>query len=166
MLCGHLMTFSATFFLLSQLTPPPGLLLWLSNCSHFASYFLPALLWTSRCSLSTKYFSNNQCCLCFTRSQPKAVSLTPVCVCVSVHAHCCGNNGDNVTMPPLQEQCCRQGDERLLQKAMNESRRDSQSGTHEVGFKTVCACVCVFACLLQEWICVSCVAWKGGRLHS
>lgn len=90
-----------------------------------------------------------------------AVSLTPVCVHVSVHAHCCGNNGDNVTMPPLQEQYCRQGDERLLQKAMNESRRDSRSGTQEVGFKT--ACVCMLTTGVD--VC-ACVAWKGGWLHS
>lgn len=62
---------------------------------------------------------------------------------VCVHAHCCGDNVDDVTMPPLQEQCCRQGDERLLQKAVNESRRESQSGTQEVGIKT---CVCVYVC--------------------
>ncbi|XP_028263266.1 epsin-3 isoform X2 [Parambassis ranga] len=30
-----------------------------------------------------------------------------------------------------KEQCCRQGDESLLQKALDESRRESQSGTHE-----------------------------------
>ncbi|XP_029297919.1 epsin-3 isoform X2 [Cottoperca gobio] len=30
-----------------------------------------------------------------------------------------------------QEQCCRQGDESLLQKALDESRRESQSGTQE-----------------------------------
>uniref|UniRef100_A0A3Q4I5B7 Epsin-3-like n=1 Tax=Neolamprologus brichardi TaxID=32507 RepID=A0A3Q4I5B7_NEOBR len=31
----------------------------------------------------------------------------------------------------VQEQRCRQGDESLLQKALDESRRESQSGTHE-----------------------------------
>ncbi|MEQ2250176.1 hypothetical protein ILYODFUR_037090, partial [Ilyodon furcidens] len=30
-----------------------------------------------------------------------------------------------------QEQRCRQGDDSLLQKALDESRRESQSGTHE-----------------------------------
>ncbi|XP_068448721.1 epsin-3 isoform X2 [Clinocottus analis] len=30
-----------------------------------------------------------------------------------------------------KDQCCRQGDESLLQKALDESRRESQSGTHE-----------------------------------
>ncbi|XP_034452999.1 epsin-3 isoform X2 [Hippoglossus hippoglossus] len=37
----------------------------------------------------------------------------------------------DVTMPPLQEQRCRQGDESLLQKALDESRRESHSGTQE-----------------------------------
>ncbi|KAF3687365.1 Epsin-2 EPS-15-interacting protein 2 Intersectin-EH-binding protein 2 [Channa argus] len=52
-------------------------------------------------------------------------------VFVCVYAHCRGDNIDDVTMPPLQEQRCRQGDESLLQKALDESRRESQSGTRE-----------------------------------
>ncbi|MEQ2178871.1 hypothetical protein GOODEAATRI_018731 [Goodea atripinnis] len=34
-----------------------------------------------------------------------------------------------------KEQRCRQGDDSLLQKALDESRRESQSGTHEVSLK-------------------------------
>ncbi|XP_076001709.1 epsin-3 [Genypterus blacodes] len=45
--------------------------------------------------------------------------------------HFSADHVDDVTMPPLQEQRCRQGDESLLQKALDESRRASQSGTQE-----------------------------------
>ncbi len=67
-----------------------------------------------------------------------------MCVC----AHCRGHNADDVMMPPLQEQCCRQGDDSLLQKALDESRRESQSGTQEVSLKT---CECVH-CTVHVWV--------------
>jgi len=62
-------------------------------------------------------------------------------VCVRARAHV------DVTVIPLQEQCCRQGDESLLQKALDESRRESQSGTEEVSYTNVCVCVSVCVCL-------------------
>ncbi|XP_045070161.1 epsin-3-like [Coregonus clupeaformis] len=42
-----------------------------------------------------------------------------------------GNCVDDVSMPPLQDQLCLQGDESLLQRALDESRRDSHTGTGE-----------------------------------
>lgn len=54
---------------------------------------------------------------------------------------------DDVTMPPLQERCCRQGDEHLLQRALDESRRESRSGCKEVRLAkrslSVCRCAWV-----------------------
>lgn len=70
-----------------------------------------------------------------------------------VCTHCHDGNADDVTIPPLQEQRCRQGDESLLQKALDESRRDSQSGTHEVSSK-MCVyamdAMCVGTCMEHE----------------
>lgn len=52
----------------------------------------------------------------------------------------------DVTIPPMQEQRCRQGDDSVLQKALDESRRESQSGTHEVSLK-----MCVYE---QDSLCL------------
>lgn len=84
-----------------------------------------------------------------------------MCVCVFR-----GDNADDVMMPPLQEQCCRQGDECLLQKALDESRRESQSGTQEVSLKTyVCVCVCAVqymcGCMRATRVCVCMERWAG-----
>lgn len=57
---------------------------------------------------------------------------------VSTSTAITGGNADDVTVPPLQEQRCRQGDESLLQKALDESHRESQSGTREVSLHVYC----------------------------
>ncbi|KAM9769283.1 epsin-3 isoform 1-T1 [Menidia menidia] len=57
----------------------------------------------------------------------RSSSVMAACPNERVFILCAGD----VTLPPLQEQRCRQGDDSLLQKAMDESRRESQSGTRE-----------------------------------
>lgn len=73
----------------------------------------------------------------------------------------------DVTTPPLQEQRCRQGDDSLLQKALDESRRESQSGTHEVSLKmrayepdSSCVCVCVVNANLYRKVGESVCRWQ------
>ncbi|XP_042170486.1 epsin-3-like isoform X1 [Oncorhynchus tshawytscha] len=48
------------------------------------------------------------------------------------HEQCLhGNCVDDVTLPPLQDQRCLQGDESFLQRALDENRMDSHTGTGE-----------------------------------
>lgn len=62
-------------------------------------------------------------------------------------------------MPPLQEQCCRQGDESLLQKALDESRRESQSEIDGVSFKKRSVCVCGGLHATRACVCME--RWAG-----
>lgn len=67
---------------------------------------------------------------------------------------------------PLQEQHCHQGDETVLQKVLDESRRASQSGTQVVSMKTFVNAfhvgVCSMSVRRHSCSLVRCPLWTCG----